>query len=251
MKRYIPQTRQLNYCKAIIRDAETRTGIGKWAITFLGLNLQQEFAQGLKELLKLPHGEPASVSGLLTQEVLIPCGSWVLGRPLDLLGEALTNPISVSFPSCSQKVDAKAVFLRTHGHCLHSKGGKPCISPLASPSTQRAGVTHIRPKRKTLLCFSEQASWAGHQDEPPRKSIRSSNHFFYGDVRLTVLSGTRNLLPSILGKEFWFTAAMKDEEKKKYSRKWKATKVVAQIGNEEIIIAPKMKWTSCNVKGQR
>lgn len=43
--------------------------------------------------------------------------------------------------------------------------------------------------------------------------------FFYGEVHLIVLSGTRNLLPSILGKEFWFTAAMKDEEKKKYSRK--------------------------------
>lgn len=28
-------------------------------------------------------------------------------------------------------------------------------------------------------------------------------------------------------------------------------KVVAQTGNEEIIVAPEMKLTSCNVKGQR
>lgn len=67
---------------------------------------------------QLPHGEPATVSGLLTQEVLMPWGSRLLARPLDLLGEALTTPISVSFPSHSQKVEVKAIFLRRHEHCL-------------------------------------------------------------------------------------------------------------------------------------
>lgn len=183
MKRYIPQTRQLNYCKAIIRETEIMTAIGKWAITFLGQNLQQEFAQGLKELLKLPHGEPASISGLVTQEVSIP---WVVGRSLDLLGEALTNLHFISLllgkGRCQSRVLEKTWAL--HAWFQHPKGGKPCISPLASPSPQRARVTHIRPKRKTFLSFSEQASWARHQDEPPRKSIRSSNHFFNGEVHL-------------------------------------------------------------------
>lgn len=40
-------TSQLNYHKTTIRDV----GLGKWAITFLGLNLQQDFAQGSKELV--------------------------------------------------------------------------------------------------------------------------------------------------------------------------------------------------------
>lgn len=171
------------------------TGRGKWPITFLGLNLQQEFAQGLKGLLKLPHGQPASVWGLLTQEVWIHCGSWVVRRTLDFLGEVLANPHLISLLLGKGSCQRDALEKTLPAPCQHPKGGKPCISPLASLSTQRARGTHIRPKRKTLLCFSEQASWARHQGEPRRRNIRSSNHLFlWRGASEAFLSATRSLL---------------------------------------------------------
>lgn len=199
------------------------TGIEKWAITFLGLNLQQEFAQGLKELLKLPHGKPASVSGLLTQEVLIPCGSWVVGRALDLLGEALTNLHFISFllrkGRCQIYILEKTWALPAH--CQHPRGGKLCISPLACPSTQRARVTHIRPKRKTLLSFSEQASWARHHDEPSRRSVRSSNHFFNGEVHLKLSFLPLETFPQYHGKTILFHSSNERWEEKEMQQKMK------------------------------
>lgn len=196
-------------------------GRGKWAITFLGLNLQQEFAQGLKELLKLPHGEPASISGLLTQEVLIPCGSWVVGDPWTSLGKH--SPISISFLSHLEKVVAKAMLLRRH--CLH-----PASTPkeeshalvLLLPFPLREHVDSQKAKEKDLT-MQLWASWARHQGEPCRRSIRSSNHLFLRrGASEALLSATRNLPPVP-----WENNFVSQQQ-------WKMRRKVNAVGNEKL-----------------
>lgn len=112
---YIPKTRQLNYYKTITRNVGTsKDRLRKMSYYIFRTKSTVRLCSRIERTSQLPHGEPATVLGLLTQEVLMPWGSWVPVRPLDLLGEALTTPISVSFPSHSKKVEVKAIFLRRH-----------------------------------------------------------------------------------------------------------------------------------------
>lgn len=199
---YIPKTRQLNYYKTITRDVGTsKDRLRKMSYYIFRTKSTARLCSRIERTSQLPHGEPATVSGLLTQEVLMSWGSWVPARPLDLLGEALTTPISVSFPSRSQKKSKLSSWEDMSSACRLPAPLKRCISPLASPPIQWAYMTLVRQNRRILLWFSlnsEQTSWARHQNDVPRKSTRSSDWGGGGsrEVSLKLLfSGTGNLPP--------------------------------------------------------
>lgn len=108
--------------------------------------------------------------------------------------------------------------------------------------------------RKVGSCYTSQthlrANKLSKTPKCPAQEREEFRSFFCGEVGLKLLlSGTGNF-PPVLRKSNSSSDQPWKIKKKKRSRKWKALKVVAQTGNEESIIAPEMRWTSNNVKGQ-
>lgn len=186
----IPKIRQVNYHKTIARDAGTsKDRFRKVSHHIFRTKSTARLRSRVERTSQLLCGEPATVSGLLTQEVLILWCSQVLARPLDLLGEALTNPISVPFPSCSQKVEVKATFLRRHEHGLHAASTPKEVSGalvLLLPHLRSERAWLLLGRRKGSCCASQTHLRANKLTEtskwPAQEKHQKCRLFFCGEV---------------------------------------------------------------------